>query len=80
MQARVQKWGNSLAIRIPKSLATQSHLDQNSFVEMSVEIGEMLARLYIWATEINLQTDWRRKPRQLCLQNPNKFADLIQSI
>jgi len=42
MQARVQKWGNSLAIRIPKSFATLSHLDQNSVVEMSVEDGKIV--------------------------------------
>ncbi len=42
MQARVQKWGNSLAIRIPKSFASQSHLEQNSVVEMSVEDGKII--------------------------------------
>ena len=42
MQARVQKWGNSLAVRIPKSFASQSHLGQNSVVEMSVENGKII--------------------------------------
>lgn len=42
MQARVQKWGNSLAVRIPKSFASQSHLGQNSLVEMSVEKGRII--------------------------------------
>ena len=42
MQARVQKWGNSLAVRIPKSFASQSHLGQNSIVEMSVENGRII--------------------------------------
>ena len=42
MQARVQKWGNSLAIRIPKSFAVQSHIDQNSLVEISVENGRIV--------------------------------------
>ena len=42
MQARVQKWGNSLAIRIPKSFAAQSHIDQNSVIEMSVENGKIV--------------------------------------
>ena len=42
MQARVQKWGNSLAIRIPKSFAAQSHIDQNSIIEMSVENGKIV--------------------------------------
>ena len=42
MQARIQKWGNSLAIRIPKTFASQSHLGQNSVVEMSVENGKII--------------------------------------
>ncbi len=42
MQARVQKWGNSLAVRIPKSFALQSHLGQDSLVEMSVENGRII--------------------------------------
>lgn len=42
MQARIQKWGNSLAVRIPKSFALQSHLDQNSMVEMSLEDGKII--------------------------------------
>jgi antitoxin MazE len=42
MQARVQKWGNSLAVRIPKSFAAQSHLGQNSVVEISVEDGKII--------------------------------------
>lgn len=42
MQARVQKWGNSLAVRIPKSFATQSHLGQNTLIEMSLEEGKIV--------------------------------------
>ena len=42
MQARVQKWGNSLAVRIPKSFASQSHLAQNSVVEMSLQDGKIV--------------------------------------
>ena len=42
MQARVQKWVNSLAVRIPKSFASQSHIGQNSVVEMSVENGKII--------------------------------------
>ena len=42
MQARVQKWGNSLAIRIPKAFAAQSQIDQNSLIELSVENGRIV--------------------------------------
>ena len=42
MQARVQKWGNSLAVRIPKSFAVQSQLECNTLVEMSLEEGKIV--------------------------------------
>ena len=42
MQARVQKWGNSLAVRIPKSFALESHLSQDSLIEISVEAGKII--------------------------------------
>ena len=42
MQTRVQKWGNSLAVRIPKSFAAQSQLAQDSLVEMSLEDGKIV--------------------------------------
>ena len=42
MQTRVQKWGNSLAVRIPKSFAVQSQLAQDSLVEMSLEDGKIV--------------------------------------
>ena len=36
METRVQKWGNSLALRIPKPLAIQIGLEPNSSVELSL--------------------------------------------
>lgn len=36
METRVQKWGNSLALRIPKPLASQIGLEPNSPVELSL--------------------------------------------
>ena len=41
MNATVQKWGNSLALRIPKSLAKDVDLHQGSVVELEVKEGEM---------------------------------------
>lgn len=34
MKARVQKWGNSLGLRLPKSLASAAHLEQNDEVDL----------------------------------------------
>jgi antitoxin MazE len=35
MKTRIQKWGNSLALRIPKSFAAESHLEQGMLVDVS---------------------------------------------
>lgn len=42
MRARIQKWGNSLAVRIPRSFATGVRLEQNSLVELSLVDGKLL--------------------------------------
>jgi antitoxin MazE len=42
MKTRIQKWGNSLAIRIPKSFAAETHLEQGTLVEMSLHDGKLL--------------------------------------
>ena len=36
MRANIQKWGNSLALRIPKPLAEQAHFTQGSLVEIKI--------------------------------------------
>ena len=42
MQTKIQKWGNSLALRIPKPFALEIGLDQNSVVEVSISEGKLL--------------------------------------
>ena len=42
MQTRVQKWGNSLAVRIPKSFAVQARLEQGTPIEVSLRDGELV--------------------------------------
>ncbi len=42
MKTRVQKWGNSLALRIPKPFATEIGLRRNSPVEMSLVEGRLV--------------------------------------
>lgn len=42
MEARIQKWGDSLALRIPKSFATGIHLEQGTLVEMSLRDGKLI--------------------------------------
>lgn len=42
MKARVQKWGNSLAVRIPKPVALEVGLRAETDVEMTVQQGSLV--------------------------------------
>jgi len=42
MRTRVQKWGNSLALRIPKSFATEVGLQRGTSVEISLADGKLV--------------------------------------
>jgi antitoxin MazE len=42
MKTKVQKWGNSLAVRIPKPFAEEIGLEPNTPVEVSVEEGKLV--------------------------------------
>jgi len=55
MQARIQKWGNSLAIRIPKSFAMEIGIDQDSLVEISL-VDENLVITPLGEPEITLES------------------------
>ena len=45
MKAKVQKWGNSLGIRIPKAIAVQAELVEGSEVELVESDGLVTFRL-----------------------------------
>jgi antitoxin MazE len=42
MKTRVQKWGNSLALRIPKSFADEVGLQKETAVEVSLADGKLV--------------------------------------
>ena len=44
MKVQVQKWGNSLALRIPKSFAQETGIERGSVVDISLEDGEIVIR------------------------------------
>lgn len=44
MQTRIQKWGNSLALRIPKSFALNVNIKQNELVDLTVDKGKIVIR------------------------------------
>lgn len=44
MQSRVGKWGNSLGLRIPRSLAEEAGLGDGSAVDVTLAEGEIRIR------------------------------------
>ncbi len=42
MKTRVQKWGNSLALRIPKSFANEAGLQKETPVEVTLSDGKLV--------------------------------------
>ena len=73
METRVQKWGNSLAVRIPKSLVVEAHLAEDARVELSLVEGKLviapmgpdepsLEELLRGVTAENLHGEWNTGP------------------
>jgi len=44
MQTKIQKWGNSLGLRIPRSFAAEAQVEEGSTVDVSVENGCLRVR------------------------------------
>jgi len=44
MQTKIQKWGNSLGLRIPRSFAVEAQMVEGSTVDLAVENGQLLVR------------------------------------
>lgn len=44
METKIQRWGNSLGLRIPKSFAAEAHVAAGSTVDISVEEGALIVR------------------------------------
>ena len=73
MKTRVQKWGNSLALRIPKSFAAEAGLRADGPVELSLVDGRLvvqpmpeapptLEELLRGVTDQNLHGEWDTGP------------------
>ena len=69
MKSRVQKWGNSLALRIPKSFADEIGLAENSSIDLMIKEGTLvltperepewrLEELLEKVTEDNIHREW----------------------
>jgi antitoxin MazE len=44
MLTKVQRWGNSLALRIPKVFALDAQLENDSLVEISLVDGQIIVK------------------------------------
>ena len=44
MLTKVKKWGNSLALRIPRSLAADARIENDSVVEVSLVDGQIVVK------------------------------------
>ena len=42
MEVRIQKWGNSLGVRIPKGLAQDVKVQEGATVDLAVEDGRLV--------------------------------------
>jgi antitoxin MazE len=73
MKTRVQKWGNSLALRIPKSFAEEAGLREDVPIELSLVEGQLIIRplgperlslgeLLRGVTDENLHREWDTGP------------------
>jgi antitoxin MazE len=66
---RIQKWGNSLAVRIPKAFADEMNLAENASIQMMLKEGALiitpgdepkwnLEELLAGVTEENIHGEW----------------------
>jgi antitoxin MazE len=73
MKTRVQKWGNSLAVRIPKSFAEDLGWSPNAPVRMSLDDGTLVVKtdrerawdleaLLAGVTDENVHRAWEAEP------------------
>lgn len=73
MKTRVQKWGNSLALRIPKSFAAEAGIHADAAVELSLVDGILIVQpitpqpltldqLLRGVTDENLPGEWDTGP------------------
>jgi antitoxin MazE len=44
MKTAVQRWGNSLALRIPRAYAAETRISDGSQVELTLESGALVVR------------------------------------
>jgi antitoxin MazE len=69
MKAKIQKWGNSLAIRIPKPFANEIHLENNSSVEITLKDGALVVEPF------SVELDFDALLKKVNKKNLHKLVD-----
>ncbi len=54
MQIKIQKWGNSLAVRIPSAFAKEAHVAFGTPVDLSIDDGKIVINPHL-ETEYRLE-------------------------
>lgn len=62
----VQKWGNSLAVRIPSSIARSAHVSLGTLVELTVQESNIIVR-HVGEQKLSLN-------QRLAMFDPKKHA------
>lgn len=74
MKTKIRKWGNSLAVRIPKSLADEMALDEGSQVDLSLNDNGLVIRSTV------TRHDLRQLVKQISKSNRHDEIDPGESI
>lgn len=75
MRTKVQKWGNSLALRIPKVYADEIRIEANASIDMTMKDGVLIItpvvenqsafeKLLAGVTEENIHHEWDTGPAE----------------
>jgi len=58
MKTKVQKWGNSLGVRLPKAIADQKSLTAGVSVIVSIQNDRIVVEP-VWEGKISLEADYK---------------------
>jgi len=75
MESHVQKWGNSLGIRIPKQLANQLHLYPGSPICLEVEDGRLVIQTPKYDLDGMLEAITHENIHHLLLENDQRGGE-----
>ena len=75
MRVQIQKWGNSLALRIPKPFAEDAGVSEGTVVDVSVSEGRLVAAPVV-APKVSLKS----LLRQITKQNIHAEVDTGPSV